>query len=144
MKQIDFKFKNINTSTEKKPTLAVVINDVKLLEAEVKTSMSTQFTERSGNNLLQVYFVNKQDSDTITDNQQNIMKDMNFELESVVIDGVDIKELVWGGTYVTAKEKIDSCLFFGPKGHFELQFEMHFDFPIFPGTIVLRSYYYEG
>ena len=59
MKQIDFKFKNINTSTEKKPTLAVVINDVKLLEAEVKTSMSTQFTERSGNNLLQVYFVNK-------------------------------------------------------------------------------------
>jgi hypothetical protein len=124
MKQIDFTFKNINTSTEKKPTLAVVVNDVKLLEAEVKTSMSTQFTERSGNNLLQVYFVNKQDSDTITDDQQNIMKDMNFELESIVIDGVDIKELVWGGTYVTAKEKIDSCLFFGPKGHFELQFEM--------------------
>ena len=50
----------------------------------------------------------------------------NFELENITLDNHDIQDLIWKGQYVSKDNVIPSCLFFGPRGYFEL----HFEYPI--------------
>ena len=73
---------------------------------------------------MKIFFDNKEDSDTKLDHENKIVADLNFELEQIIIDGHDIKNLIWNSEYVAKGEKIPSCLFFGPKGHFEFKFDM--------------------
>ena len=51
------------------------------------------------------------------------MQDLNFELEKIIIDGLDLKNLIWESRYVAGDDTIESCLFFGPKGYWEIKFE---------------------
>ena len=128
MPSIELRFKNINIVNNKQPLVRVVINDVELLNEPVKTKMVTPLTLNDQpvptKNILKIFFDNKEDSDTKLDHENKIVADLNFELEQIIIDGHDIKNLIWNSEYVAKGEKIPSCLFFGPKGHFELKFDM--------------------
>ena len=128
MPSIELRFKNINIVNNKQPLVRVVINDVELLHESVKTKMITPLVINNQpvqeKNILKIYFDNKEDSDTKLDYENKIVEDLNFELEKIIIDGHDVKELIWNSEYVTKTEKISSCLFFGPKGHFEFKFDM--------------------
>ena len=128
MPSIELRFKNINIVNNKQPSVRVVINDVELLNEPVKTKMVTPLTLNDQpvptKNILKIFFDNKEDSDTKLDHENKIVADLNFELEQIIIDGHDIKNLIWNSEYVAKGEKIPSCLFFGPKGHFEFQFDM--------------------
>ena len=125
MPSIELKFKNINAVNNKVPIVRVMVNDTELLHETVKTKMATPLTLHNQNkNVLRIYFANKEDSDTKLDSNQKIVQDLNFELEQIIIDGHDVKDLIWNSEYITSKEKIKSCLFFGPKGHFEFKFEI--------------------
>ena len=128
MPSIELRFKNINIVNNKQPLVRVVINDVELLNEPVKTKMVTPLTLNDQpvptKNILKIFFDNKEDSDTKLDHENKIVADLNFELEQIIIDGHDIKNLIWNSEYVAKGEKIPSCLFFGPKGHFEFKFDM--------------------
>ena len=128
MPSIELRFKNINIVNNKQPSVRVVINDVELLNEPVKTKMVTPLTLNDQpvptKNILKIFFDNKEDSDTKLDHENKIVADLNFELEQIIIDGHDIKNLIWNSEYVAKGEKIPSCLFFGPKGHFEFKFDM--------------------
>lgn len=130
MNTIDLKFKNINLSSDKQPMVSVNINGVVLTEDSVKREMNLNFQAEESNTLA-IYFINKEDGDTITDSQGKIVDDMNFELDSVIIDGLDIKDLKWQGRYHTNGDVLPSCLFFGPKGHYELFFK----YPVLKWTL---------
>lgn len=53
-----------------------------------------------------------------------IVRDRSFELERCVIDGYDLEELIWTSRFVaTNGEMYRSCLYFGPNGEFQLDFE---------------------
>jgi hypothetical protein len=53
-----------------------------------------------------------------------IVRDRSFELERCVIDGYDLQELVWHSQFVADNGAVyKSCLFFGPNGEFQLDFE---------------------
>jgi hypothetical protein len=121
MNTIDLKFKNINTSGVKQPRILVEINGTKLTEEEVNTEVSLNFKAQQ-TNVLKIHFVNKQGRDTVTNTMGEIVSDMNFELDTITIDGIDIKDLKWQGNYHTDNDSIESCLFFGPKGYYELIF----------------------
>lgn len=128
MSLIELKFKNINLSNNKEPIVRVVINDNELINETVKPRLVTPLSfyddEIPEHNVLKIYFANKENSDTVLDYNNNIIEDLNFELEQIIIDGYDVKDLIWNSQYVTKTEKIQSCLFFGPKGYFEFEFDM--------------------
>ena len=99
MPSIELRFKNINIVNNKQPSVLVVINDVELLNEPVKTKMVTPLTLNDQpvptKNILKIFFDNKEDSDTKLDHENKIVADLNFELEQIIIDGHDIKNLIW-------------------------------------------------
>ena len=53
-----------------------------------------------------------------------IVRDRSFELERCVLDGYDLQELIWDSRFVADNGQVyESCLFFGPNGEFQLNFE---------------------
>ncbi len=117
-----FKFKNINSVNNKKPICRIELNGNDVYSDEVKEHITLD-TNTQDNNVLRIYFENKQGKDTILNDQQQIVQDLNFELEQIIIDGIDLKHLIWQSKYVAGDNVIDSCLFFGPKGYWELKFD---------------------
>ena len=120
---LELRFKNINSLKNKNPALQVVLNDAELVNDTVKPYFKIETAEKE-HNVLKIYFANKKDSDTVLDHNNNIIEDLNFELEQIIINGYDVKDLIWNSQYVTKTEKIQSCLFFGPKGYFEFKFDI--------------------
>ena len=118
----EFTFKNINSTDNKKPTCRIELNGNNIFSGEVQEHIILD-VDTQDNNVLRIFFENKEGKDTILDNQQQIIQDLNFELEKIIIDGTDLKHLIWQSKYVTEDTVIDSCLFFGPKGYWELAFD---------------------
>lgn len=118
----EFTFKNINSTDNKKPTCRIELNGDNIFSGEVQEYVILD-ADTQDNNVLRIFFENKEGKDTILDNQQQIIQDLNFELEKIIIDGTDLKHLIWQSKYVAKDTVIDSCLFFGPKGYWELEFD---------------------
>jgi len=121
--KFEFKFKNINVVNKKYPICKFELNGDDICYGKVKENLSFE-EDTQENNILRIYFANKDGRDTILDNNNEIAQDLNFELEKVVIDGIDLQHLIWESKYVTKESVIDSCLFFGPKGYWELKFDI--------------------
>ena len=52
------------------------------------------------------------------------MRDRSFELEQCIIDDYDLQELIWQSCFISTDGEIyESCLYFGPNGEFQLEFE---------------------
>ena len=115
-------FKNINTVNDKHPICRILLNSKEVYYGNVLPHIAFK-ADSNLDNVLQVFFENKDNKDTLLDIDKKIVKDLNFELEKLVIDGIDLKHLIWESKYVWAGGEIDSCLFFGPKGYWEIKFE---------------------
>ena len=120
--EFEFKFKNINPVNSKYPICRIELNgdDICVGKVEQKIVLNADTQE---NNVLRIFFENKKDKDTILDDNNKIKQDLNFELEKLTIDGIDLQHLIWESRYVAKDSVIDSCLFFGPKGVWELKFD---------------------
>ena len=117
-----FAFKNINSTNNKKPACRIELNGNNIFSGEVREHIILD-VDTQHNNVLRFFLENKEGKDTILDKQQQIVHDLNFELEKIIIDGTDLKHLIWQSKYVAKDTVIDSCLFFGPKGYWELAFD---------------------
>jgi len=122
MTRFEFYFKNINNIGAKIPQIEIRLNDSTIYTGQVKNQIVTE-AMTMGQNKLEIAFVNKVNRDTIVNAHGDIVKDLNFELDRVVIDHRDIEHLIWDSHYRHAGGKIDGCLFFGPLGSFILEFE---------------------
>ena len=124
MSAIKLKFKNINSVNSKAPQMAVHVNSKELFKGQVSEEHVID-VDLQEQNTLKIYFINKEDPDTVIQDGK-IINDLNFELENITVDQHDIQDLIWKGKYVSKDSVIPSCLFFGPRGYFEL----HFEYPI--------------
>lgn len=114
--KLDLKFKNINSATNKIPEIDIRWNEKQLYIGLVKEHISLESDENNSFDL-KIYFTNKDPSDTLVDEHNNIVGDLNFELENIVIDDIDLENLKWQSSYTHGNnESIPGCLFFGPKG----------------------------
>lgn len=118
-----FKFKNINSLGKKHPYCRIELNGNDIFFGNVVPQIKIDATSIQQENILQIHFENKQGKDTILDENNCILHDLNFELEKLIIDGLDLQNLIWQSRYVSKDNVIDSCLFFGPKGFWELKFD---------------------
>lgn len=116
--QILLKFKNINQS----PECAISVNNTLLYSGAVPDLYTDELQIPQDQVLLKIEFTNKHPEDTVVENGV-IVKDKNFELEQIVVDGYDFQELVWQGNYYDHNKQVyPGCLFFGPPGHYEINF----------------------
>jgi hypothetical protein len=116
-----FHFAQIN-AYHGRPRISISLNNRLLYSGEVKQLISLKASDTySGNCSLRIEFINKNSEDTkVVDG--NIVCDKNFTLEKVIIDGCNLEELIWKSAYHCNNETINSCLFFGPAGYWELNF----------------------
>ena len=119
---LEFKFKNINSVRNKYPICRIQVNGDDIFYGTVQPSIVI-VSDVQDKNVLRIYFENKENKDTILDNNKQISQDLNFELEKLTIDGIDLKHLIWESKYVAKDNEIGSCLFFGPKGIWEFKFD---------------------
>ena len=117
-----FGFKNINSVNAKYPICRIELNGTDIFIGKVVPQIELDASVDSEENNLRIYFENKQGKDTILDENNNISQDLNFELEKLTIDGLDLQHLIWQSRYFAKDSVIDSCLFFGPKGYWEIKF----------------------
>ena len=120
--KLEFTFKNVNKVKNKHPICRIELNGTTLWQGDVKNKVSLDAVSEH-TNTLKIFFENKHGRDTVLDENNNIKQDLNFELERLCIDGLDLKYLIWESKYVAGDTTIPSCLFFGPKGFWEIQFE---------------------
>ena len=116
-------FKNINSTKNKDPFCKIILNNNEVWKGKVQEHISFKY-EAEKSNILQIHFDNKTNRDTVVDLENKIIEDLNFELEKIVIDDVDFKHLIWQSKYIADNNVIESCLFFGPKGYFEIKFDL--------------------
>jgi len=114
---LTFKFKGIHNN----PEMDIQIDDISYFRGPVDEQVNISIDKDYYVNFnLKIYFTNKNPNDTVIDNDGNIIEDKNFELDDIYIDNESIENYRWAGVYCFNENIIDSCLFFGPAGYFEL------------------------
>ena len=117
----EFTFKNINELTNKKPECRIQVNGNDMYTGTVRELIKFSCEART-ENVIRIFFENKDGKDTIVDKNGKVIKDLNFELERLEINAMDMEHILWESKYVTKDTVIEKCLFFGPKGYFEFEF----------------------
>lgn len=122
--KLHFEFENINLGPNHKfPEIAINVNSELLYKGLVQEHINLNAQNQSVNQV-EIIFLNKQNLDTECDSNGGIVSDMNFSIRRIVIDDYDLEELIWQGQYRAHDNQIyPGCLFFGPAGQFELEFE---------------------
>lgn len=118
---IKLKFKNINDCNGL-PKVKVIIGDQVLYDGLVKPEISVDTDNTENCNLDIEHYGKNTNTDCIVENG-TIVKDRNFELDTIIIDNYDIEELKWQSVYVTEdNDVLEKCLFFGKNGVYHLKF----------------------
>ena len=116
--RLQLKFKNIVDN----PMCRISLCQQLQYEGPVKESYDLTVDCNNTNCQLNIEHWDKRPKDTQVENGV-IVRDRSFELESITIDGYDLKELVWSSRFVSVDgQTYNSCLFFGPNGNFLLDF----------------------
>jgi hypothetical protein len=111
-------FKNIVDD----PKCRIYVCQQQLYEGVVAQSFEFDFDCQEQKCTLRIEHWDKSPQDTVLENG-TIIRDRSFELEKIVIDGYELKELIWQSNFVASSgETYPSCLFFGPNGNFILEF----------------------
>lgn len=118
--KIEITFKDINLGPNgRTPKIAVRWDDRIMFQGNIGP---VEFETTQGQGMLSVHFLNKTAQDTVCNALGEIITDMNFTLDNVSIDGETLDDLMWDGSYHADNGNIyDSCLFFGPPGHYQCQ-----------------------
>lgn len=85
-----------NFTKNKHPSVKISVNDLILCD-EVITQVEKEYSftiKPSKNNILSIEHYNKENSDTVVDQNGNIVKDLSIELISIEIDNIKILETV--------------------------------------------------
>ena len=89
-KEFKFNFINIHSIKNKAPACKIELNGNEIFAGDVQSEIILQ-AETEQSNTLRIHFQNKTGADTILDDANNIIQDLSFELQKLVIDNVDVK-----------------------------------------------------
>lgn len=116
---INLNFKNIVDS----PMCRIYINDDELYSGPVLPTYVLDTNLPTGTATLIIEHWGKRPEDTVVENNV-IVRDRSFEIDSVIIDHYDLEELKWDSKFNAQDGAVyPGCLFFGPNGRFVLEFE---------------------
>lgn len=135
--QIHFKLGLASTFWDKKPEWRVSINgEVKEFGVGTGFDNSVLYVEfdhefEDGDNTLEVSFLNKNDSDTVQNEDKSaIVKDLMLHIRSLEIDEVDVGELLWSNSTFTGQDTsrpvLERCVDMGWNGTWTFPFSTPF------------------
>lgn len=105
------------------PQCKILINQHTLYEGVTQSEYTFNLAVPVGSCRLTIVHCDKKPEHTIVENGI-IVRDRSFELVKCMIDGYDLQELIWLSRFVADHGEVyNSCLFFGPNGEFQLDFE---------------------
>lgn len=118
---IKLKFKNINDCNGL-PKVKVTLDSQVLYDGLVQSEIQVDSVAIDNCSLNIEHYGKNPNTDCIVEDGK-IIRDRNFELDTIVIDNYDIEELKWQSVYVTEDgEVLEKCLFFGKNGIYQLKF----------------------
>lgn len=128
---LNFKITLSGTYWDKKPEYDILLNDVVMSHDFAGENNTVEFTtdlEEDAKHTLCVRLLNKQDSDTIqNEDKTEIVKDMLLNIEDVSIDDISIGPIKWTHSkYVANGETYKNCVNLGWNGDWILEFESPF------------------
>lgn len=117
--KIQLQFKNIVDE----PRCTIRINNHILFSGIVQLQHVFDVVVPIGACRLTIEHWDKRPEHTVVE-QGVIVRDRSFELERCMLDDYDLQELIWSSRFVAAHGEVyESCLYFGPNGEFQLNFE---------------------
>jgi hypothetical protein len=117
--KIHLQFKNIVDE----PRCRIAINNQVLFAGIAQPQYTFDVSVAKGACRLSIVHWDKLPEHTVVENGE-IVRDRSFELERCTIDSYDLQELIWHSQFVAEDSAVyKSCLFFGPNGEFQLNFE---------------------
>ena len=136
---LTFKISLTGTYWSKKPNFSIFLNDELIEQKDIENESVHEIVfERSvtedQEHELKIRLNNKQDEDTIVENNQ-IVKDMILNIDGIEIDDVDIGNLRWSADYKLDQAReyngkqtdhIDNCVNLGFNGTYTLKFTSPF------------------
>lgn len=126
------------TYWNKKPEYSVWLDDTQIERKIITTASDELFTVKfdptlsEGPHIFKVRLENKEPTDTKLLDDDTIEKDMLLNIESIVIDDIDLGNLKWTKSYFLMDEmtyidneytnKMDSCVNLGLNGSYIIEF----------------------
>ena len=128
---LNFKITLSGTYWDKKPEYDILLNGKVMSNGFVGENSTIEFTadlEEDTKHTLCVRFLNKQNSDTVENEDKSaIIKDMLLNIEDVLIDGISIGTLKWTHSkYVANGKTYENCVNLGWNGDWVLEFDSPF------------------
>ena len=128
--QVDLRIGLSATSWEYRyPEAKVYIDDILIFDNQVTDKQDIEWSGElvEGSHKLIIELHNKLDSDTVTDDDGNIINDVLLNIDEVEIDNIELEYLKYScGIYYpnnpNAPDKLDHCVNLGWNGKWELEF----------------------
>jgi hypothetical protein len=114
---------------DKTPQYSVAINNQQFITSNLDTRDIVYHQidyeiELDRDLVLEITLLNKADSDTVQDQDKNIVKDMLLNIESIEIDGIELEQLKWTESVFIPTDKnkptLDNCVNIGWNGTYKL------------------------
>ena len=136
---LTFKISLTGTYWSKKPNFSIFLNDELIEQKDIENESVHEIVFERGvaedqEHELKIRLNNKQDEDTIIENNQ-IVKDMILNIDGIEIDDIDIGNLRWTAEYKLDQAReyngkqtdhIDNCVNLGFNGTYTLKFASPF------------------
>jgi hypothetical protein len=136
---LTFKISLTGTYWSKKPNFSIFLNDELIEQKDIENESVHEIVFERGvtedqEHELKIRLNNKQDEDTIVENNQ-IVKDMILNIDGIEIDDVDIGNLRWSADYKLDQaheyngkqtDHMDNCVNLGFNGTYTLKFTSPF------------------
>lgn len=126
--KLHFKIGVSGTYWDKRPQFKLCINDIEFVNSIATNSVQFyEFDYEAWENQefhLDIWLLNKTDADTIVDSNNEIVKDMVLNIESIEIDEIELDLLKWTESkYIPvdpSKPRLDNCVNLGWNGYYRL------------------------
>lgn len=129
--KLNFKIGISGLYWDKKPQYSIRINDIEIVNSIISSSSyAIEYQEfeydvpEDHEFNLDIYLCNKTNSDTITDPDGTVTKDMLLNIESIEIDGIELEFLKWSQStffpLVDDKPILNNCVNLGWNGYYRI------------------------
>jgi uncharacterized protein involved in tolerance to divalent cations len=129
--KLQFKIGLSGTFWNKKPDFSICVNNEVVIKDTIQFKSVTYYefekTVTSDNPVsLEIKLTNKDETDTVLDHNQNIVKDMLLNIESIEIDNIEIEYLKWQESAFYPEDPsrpiLKKCVNLGWNGSYRLEF----------------------
>jgi len=132
MERLSFKIKLKSTLWDKVPEYRILLDDALIETGTCESESLVEFDHdvSEGDHIIGIELTNKDNTDCVTDDQGNILKDMLLHIDNISIDNVELQHILHTSSEFVPKDKdrptLPQCVDLGWNGTYRLKFTSPF------------------